>query len=120
MGILMEGGTMRTDHTPHKAHLFFCTNTRKSGEKSCGDTEDTEILAEKLKKRFKEDKLPVRISRTSCLGPCAQGPNIMCYPQQVWFQDVDVDDIDEIEKAVHRILKSGSPETRSPMEREED
>jgi (2Fe-2S) ferredoxin len=120
MGILMGGGTMRTEHTPHKAHLFFCTNTRKSGEKSCGDTKDTEVLAEKLKKRFKEDKLPVRITRTTCLGPCAQGPNIMCYPQQVWFQSVDVDDIDEIEKAVHRILKSGTADQSGHPVEEED
>jgi (2Fe-2S) ferredoxin len=99
---------MRIESTPHKLHLFFCTNTRDSGEKSCGDTEDTRILSEKLKKRFKQDKLPVRITRTACLGPCAQGPNIMCYPQQVWFQDVSVDDIDSIEKAVRKILASGS------------
>jgi hypothetical protein len=61
---------MDIETTPHKLHLFFCTNTRKSGEKSCGDTPATEYLAEKLKKRFKEDKLPVRITRTGCLGPC--------------------------------------------------
>ena len=94
--------------TPHKLHLFFCTNTRENGEKSCGDTPDTAVLADHLKKRFKEGKLPVRITRTSCLGPCAQGPNIMCYPQQVWFQDVRVQDEDAIEAQVRKILESGS------------
>src|SRR4051812_21005232 len=99
---------MRIESTPHKLHLFFCTNTRDSGEKSCGDSEDTRILSEKLKKRFKEDKLPVRITRTACLGPCAQGPNIMCYPQQVWFQDVRTGDIDAIEAEVRKILAAPS------------
>lgn len=94
--------------TPHKLHLFFCTNTRENGDKSCGDTKDTKILAEDLKTRFKKEKLPVRITRTGCLGPCAQGPNIMCYPQQVWFQDVSRDDIDEIEAEVKKILASAS------------
>jgi (2Fe-2S) ferredoxin len=105
---------MRLETTPHKLHLFFCTNTRDNGEKSCGDTEDTTILAEQLKKRFKNAKLPIRISRTACLGPCAQGPNIMCYPQQVWFQDVRAEDVDAIEAQVKRILASGAtplPET---------
>lgn len=90
--------------TPHKLHLFFCTNTRENGEKSCGDSEDTRILADTLKQRFKESKTPVRITRTACLGPCAQGPNIMAYPQEVWFQDVHVEDIDAIEEAVKKLL----------------
>lgn len=101
---------MRIEQTPHKLHLFFCTNTRENGEKSCGDTEDTKVLAEKLKVRFKEAKLPVRISRTACLGPCAQGPNIMCYPQKAWFQDVREGDIDAIEASVRTILAKGSLE----------
>jgi (2Fe-2S) ferredoxin len=100
---------MHIERTPHKLHLFFCTNTRENGDKSCGDTPDTAILADQLKKRFKEGKLPVRITRTSCLGPCAQGPNIMCYPQNVWFQDVRADDIDAIEAEVRRILASAAP-----------
>lgn len=99
---------METTHTPHKLHLFFCTNTRENGDKSCGDTEDTKILADELKARFKKHNHPVRITRTGCLGPCAQGPNIMCYPQQVWFQDVSRDDIDDIEVEIKRILASGS------------
>jgi (2Fe-2S) ferredoxin len=98
---------LRIEQTPHKLHLFFCTNTRDDGEKSCGDTKDTKILADKLKKRFKETKSPVRVSRTACLGPCAKGPNIMCYPQQIWFQDVKEDDVDAIEDAVRKILASG-------------
>lgn len=92
--------------TPHKLHLFFCTNTRGTGEKSCGDTPDTAVLAEALKQKFKQDKLPVRITRTACLGPCAQGPNIMCYPHQVWFQDVKTEDADAIEAEVKRLLAS--------------
>ncbi len=100
---------MRIEETPHKLHLFFCTNVRENGDKSCGDTEDTKILAERLKARFKASKLPVRITRTGCLGPCAQGPNIMCYPQEVWFQDVRVEDMEAIEEAVRKILASGKP-----------
>lgn len=100
---------MKTTETPHKLHLFFCTNTREDGSKSCGDTKDTKILAENLKDRFKGAGLPVRVTRTKCLGPCAQGPNIMGYPHQVWFQDVRESDADAIEAEVRRILASGRP-----------
>jgi (2Fe-2S) ferredoxin len=104
---------MRIEATPHKLHLFFCTNTRENGDKSCGDTPDTLILAEQLKARFKAAKLPVRVTRTACLGPCAQGPNIMCYPHQAWFQDVRVEDADAIEAEVKRILASGKSDLRA-------
>lgn len=99
---------MHLVRTPHKLHMFFCTNTRDDGDKSCGDTKDTKILADELKDRFKKAKLPVRVTRTKCLGPCAQGPNIMCYPQQAWFQDVRASDADAIEAEVKRILASGA------------
>ncbi len=95
---------MKLEITPHTVHLFFCTNVRENGEKSCGDTEDTQILAEQLKVRFKQAKLPVRVTRTACLGPCAQGPNIMGYPQKIWFQDVRVSDLDAIEARVRELL----------------
>ncbi len=100
---------MKIEPTPHKLHLFFCTNTRQNGEKSCGDSADTQILADGLKLRFKEAKLPVRITRTACLGPCAQGPNIMGYPQNVWFQDVRKEDEEAIAAEVLRILSKGIP-----------
>ena len=115
---------MKLEITPHKVHLFFCTNVRENGEKSCGDSDDTKILADQLKLRFNELKMPVRITRTACLGPCAQGPNIMAYSQSqsvlqgvkttvaepgVWFQDVRVEDAAAIEAAVKQILDQVSP-----------
>ncbi|MDB5102468.1 MAG: ferredoxin, 2Fe-2S [Fibrobacteres bacterium] len=111
---------MKIEVTPHKLHLFFCTNTRENGDKSCGDTPDTAILADKLKKRFKESKLPVRITRTACLGPCAKGPNIMCYPQNIWYQDVRAEDIDAIEASVKTILASGTASSQSQPHRDRD
>jgi (2Fe-2S) ferredoxin len=108
---------MRLEATPHKLHLFFCTNTRENGDKSCGDTPATRILADELKARFKSAKLPVRVTRTACLGPCAQGPNIMCYPQQTWFQDVREEDADAIEAEVKRILASGKSDARADLPR---
>jgi (2Fe-2S) ferredoxin len=105
---------MKIAVTPHQLHLFFCTNVRENGDKSCGDTDATRILAERLKERFKQAKLPVRISRTACLGPCAQGPNIMAYPDKIWFQDVKVEDIDMIEARVKEMLAGNAPVTPAP------
>jgi (2Fe-2S) ferredoxin len=38
----------------------------------------------------------VRISTSGCLGLCAKGPNVIIYPQKVWFSEVFPDDVVEI------------------------
>lgn len=95
---------MQTVKTPHPVHVLVCTNARQDGTPSCGDSGGAQLVFEQLKKRLKEAKLPVRVSRTGCLGPCAQGPNVMCYPQGVWFQAVSEADISEIESRVRELL----------------
>lgn len=104
---------MKIAVTPHALHLLFCTNTRADKSQSCGDAPDIHELAETLKARFKAEKLPVRVSRTACLGPCAQGPNIMAYPQGLWFQEVKVADADAITAKVREVL--GMPQSSRPQ-----
>jgi (2Fe-2S) ferredoxin len=38
----------------------------------------------------------VRINRAGCFDRCGEGPLLVVYPQAVWYQFVDNDDIDEI------------------------
>jgi (2Fe-2S) ferredoxin len=101
--------------TPHKLHILVCTNARHDGTPSCGDSGEAQKVFETLKKDLKEAKLPVRVSKTGCLGPCAQGPNVMCYGQQgtpgLWFQAVGEGDVGEIEERVKMILKDLSLST---------
>jgi (2Fe-2S) ferredoxin len=95
---------MLTAKTPHPVHVLVCTNARHDGTPSCGDSGEAQRVFETLKADFKTAKLPVRVSRTGCLGPCAQGPNVMCYPHGVWFQAVSEGDIPEIESKVKELL----------------
>jgi (2Fe-2S) ferredoxin len=97
---------MKIAVTPHALHLLFCTNTRADKSQSCGDAPDIHVLADELKARFKNEKLPVRVTRTGCLGPCAQGPNIMGYPHGLWFQEVKTADADAIVARVKEALGS--------------
>lgn len=109
---------MKIAVTPHALHLLFCTNTRADKSQSCGDAPDIHELAETLKARFKAEKLPVRVSRTACLGPCAQGPNIMGYTQGLsqglWFQEVKVADADAITAKVREVLSLPQTDSREP------
>lgn len=113
--------------TPHKLHVFICTNARHDGTPSCGDSGEMQRLFETLKPRLKEAKLPVRVSRTGCLGPCAQGPNVMCYGNAlsargqagVWFQGVGEGDVEQLEARVKELLRpwpaqGGSPRVPPP------
>jgi (2Fe-2S) ferredoxin len=95
---------MLETRTPHRLHLLVCTNARHDGTPSCGDSGEALRLAENLKARLKAEKLPVRVTRTGCLGPCAQGPNVMCYPQGVWFQAAGEGDVEAISARVREIL----------------
>ncbi len=36
------------------------------------------------------------IANTGCLGPCGVGPVVVVYPDGVWYQKVQPEDVDEI------------------------
>jgi len=38
------------------------------------------------------------------MGLCTKGPNVMIYPQRVWFSEVSPDDVDEIVSTLERIM----------------
>ena len=82
-----------------KQHVFICCNQRDNGDPSCNDLGATTIF-EFAKARVAELKLNepgmVRINKAGCLGRCAEGPVMVIYPEAVWYQFVDKDDIDEI------------------------
>ncbi len=82
--------------TPHSLHFLVCTNRRENGDKSCGDSGIADQVFDQLKGRLKELKASIRVSRTGCLGPCAQGPNVMCYPEGIWLQNVGLEDMDSL------------------------
>lgn len=87
------------EKTPFNLHVLVCQNERDetTGKVSCGGEVAMQIRQE-LKDFVDENKLKakVRISSTSCLGPCAKGPNVMIYPQEVFFSKCSLETIDEI------------------------
>ena len=38
----------------------------------------------------------VRINKAGCMDRCDEGPVLVVYPEAVWYQYVDTDDIEEI------------------------
>tara|TARA_Y100000768_G_scaffold388998_1_gene389952 strand:- start:10020 stop:10334 length:315 start_codon:yes stop_codon:yes gene_type:complete len=79
-----------------KQHLFICGNIKEQGE-CCGAKNSPQLVAE-LKKKLKENKLyqEIKVSRSSCLGPCSQGISAVHFPSNELFTHIKADDVDEL------------------------
>ncbi len=91
--------------SPFVAHIFVCINDRGGERKSCADNNSPlirKLIKEEVNKRGWKGK--VRVSQSGCMGLCAKGPNVMIYPQKIWFSEVSKDDIDEILSKVEGIV----------------
>ncbi|HEY1805161.1 MAG TPA: (2Fe-2S) ferredoxin domain-containing protein [Terracidiphilus sp.] len=80
-------------------HIFVCGNQRPEGHpRGCCDP----LAQGKLQKLFKQKlaerglKGRVRANQAGCLDQCEHGPNLVVYPDAVWYGFVTEADVDEI------------------------
>lgn len=100
---------MKRNSTPYLAHVFVCVNDRKGERKSCADA-NAAALKSHLKNFITEKgwKSKVRVSTSGCLGLCADGPNIIIYPQCLLFSEVSPSDLSEIEAEIEIIVEQNA------------
>jgi len=70
-----------------KRHLFVCTGPTCS---QAGAEETLQRLNERLCGQ------PVQITLCRCLDRCGEGPNLVVYPEGVWYSGVDPEEADRI------------------------
>jgi len=80
-------------------HIFICTNRRKDDDPkgSCaqkGSEEIRELFKKELHNRGL--KALVRANKAGCLDVCEHGPNVVVYPEGVWYCRVRAEDVAEI------------------------
>ena len=80
-------------------HIFICTNKRKEDDPkgSCaqkGSEEIRDLFKKELHARGLKTK--VRANKAGCLDVCEYGPNVVIYPEGVWYSHVKSDDVVEI------------------------
>ncbi len=83
----------------YKQHVFFCTNQRNDGRKCCEQANASELRAyakARVKSLGLSGKGQVRVNTAGCLDRCGQGPVMVIYPDETWYQYKDKADIDEI------------------------
>jgi len=82
-----------------KHHVFICCNQRANNEICCNNQGASQVL-DYAKGRVAELKLNqpgmVRVNQSGCLGRCMEGPVMVVYPEAIWYQFVDKNDVEEI------------------------
>ena len=80
-------------------HIFVCCNTREPGHpRGCCDPEAKAQLQWEFKRKLAERGLKhrVRANKAGCLDQCEHGPNVVVYPEAIWYGRVTAADVDEI------------------------
>ena len=77
-------------HDAPEKHVAVCTN------QTCAKMGSLQIL-ERLRQEARDsDHCDARITRSSCLGRCGDGPMVTVYPDGVWYGDVESADAERI------------------------
>ncbi|RRJ33709.1 CbiX/SirB N-terminal domain-containing protein [Halocatena pleomorpha] len=83
------------DEQPHahdapEKHVAVCTN------QTCA-ADGAPAVLERLRQHARDSEAcDARITRSSCLGRCGDGPMVAVYPDGVWYGDVDAADAERI------------------------
>ncbi len=99
-------------------HIFICGNQRPVGHpRGCCDPGGAAGLQKLFKQKLAERGLKgkVRANQSGCLDQCEHGPNLVVYPDAIWYGGVAAADVDEIidshiisGKPVERVMLSDS------------
>ena len=82
----------------YDTHVFVCLNEREPGHpRGCCLEKGAEELQAYMKAKARELGLKkVRINKAGCLDRCELGPNMVIYPDGIWYRCTTTDDIDEV------------------------
>src|SRR5581483_5302708 len=85
---------------PFRYHVFICDQQKPEGLPCCAARESGKVI-EALRKEIAARGLIDEVQITVCgsLGLCERGPNMVVYPEGVWYSAVGVDDVSEIVRA---------------------
>ncbi|KOR33600.1 ferredoxin [Achromatium sp. WMS3] len=82
-------------------HIFVCGSFRATGAQGKCHKKNSLGLLQYFEEEVADRELDnVMVSSTGCLQSCDEGPIVVVYPQNVWYQKVDEIFADEILDAI--------------------
>ncbi|MGQ0554501.1 MAG: CbiX/SirB N-terminal domain-containing protein [Nitrospiraceae bacterium] len=78
-------------HRPLTKHVLVCGNA------DCADAGSIPLIAA-LRRLLKETgrEKEIRVTKTSCMGRCGEGPTVAVYPDGIWYRGVTETDAKEL------------------------
>ncbi|MBX9661305.1 MAG: NAD(P)H-dependent oxidoreductase subunit E [Nitrospiraceae bacterium] len=78
-------------HRPLAKHVLVCGNA------DCADAGSITLIAT-LRRLLKETgrEQDIRVTKTSCMGRCGEGPTVAVYPDGIWYRGVKETDAKEL------------------------
>lgn len=92
---------------PFRLHVFVCDQQKPEGVPCCSARGSAEVL-EALRREIARRGLGDEVQLTTCgsLGLCEHGPNMIVYPEGIWYSGVKPEDVPEI---VRSHFENGDP-----------
>jgi sirohydrochlorin ferrochelatase/(2Fe-2S) ferredoxin len=94
----LRHGYTHAQAMPHvHAHKSLAKHVLVCGNADCADRGSLALI-DVLRRRLKEvgRKDTIRVTRTSCMGRCGEGPTVAVYPDGIWYRGVRADDAEEL------------------------
>jgi len=109
---------------PFQYHVYVCTQHKPDGAPCCSANGALETL-QALRRALAEQGLADAVQVTTCgsLGLCDRGPNMIVYPEGVWYSDVRPKDVEELVRehfgkgrVVERLISGGQAALRAKID----
>ncbi len=90
---------------PYKYHVYVCNQQKPEGVPGCA-AHGSEKVIDCLRKEIMKNGLGDTVQVTTCgsIGLCERGPNMVVYPEGIWYSGLTVENVPEI---VDEHFKSG-------------
>lgn len=109
---------------PFHYHVYACTQNKPDGAPCCSANGALETL-QSLRRALAEQGLADAVQVTTCgsLGLCGRGPNMVVYPEGVWYSGVRPEDVEELVRehfrngrVVERLVSGERPAIRAEID----
>jgi len=108
---------------PFRYHVFVCDQQKPEGVPCCsarGSVQVLEALRREIRTRGLEDD--VQVTACGSLGLCEHGPNMVVYPEGIWYSGVTLADVPKIVRAhfeentpIERLARTDPAELRAEI-----